>query len=241
MGRDTLLTLHAKRKAAILKNVVILKKGIVCTFITALICLKANAAIVTAADYFKEVSSFYATIKDYEADVAIKNGNKQMYARVSYKSTGLLRLDFSKPQNQTIVFNGDFLTIYLPQTSSVLQQKAEEGQRFATSQGLNLMSRYYIIAYEEGQEELPLEEGSDEKVIKLVLTRRTANEAFYTIKLSINAKTKLIRRVEANSTSGVLIVFDFTNYRLNTGIPDNRFIYDPPSSANVYNNFLFSE
>lgn len=218
-----------------------LKKGIFCGFLAVFVCLEANAAIVTAADYFKEVSSFYASIKDYEADVAIKNGKKRMNAKVSYKSSGLLRLDFSRPQNQTIVFNGDFLTIYLPQTSAVLQQKSEESQRFATSQGLNLMARYYVIAYEEGQEAVPLEEGSDEKVVKLKLTRRTANEAFYTIKLSISAKTKLIRRVEANSTSGILIVFDFTNYRLNVGIPDNRFIYDPPSSANVYNNFLFSE
>jgi len=36
-------------------------------------------------------------------------------------------------------------------------------------------------------------------------------------------------------------VFTFSDYKLNQGIPDQRFIYDPPSSANVYNNFLLSE
>ena len=38
-----------------------------------------------------------------------------------------------------------------------------------------------------------------------------------------------------------LQVYTKSGYKINSDISDQRFIYDPPSSANNYNNFLFSE
>ena len=203
--------------------------------------------ITTASAYFKTVSEYYATIKDYEADMQLSAGKQQMAGKVSFKRPDLLRIDFSNPANQVIVFNGDMLTIYLPDASAVLQQSVQSdggsagGAGLATPQGLTLMSRYYAVAYETGQDPVQLDENSDEKVIKLVLTRRNSAEAFRYIKLAINAETKMIRRVDAVTPRGEEFIFDFTNYRLNQDISDQRFIYDPPSSANNYNNFLFTE
>ena len=34
---------------------------------------------------------------------------------------------------------------------------------------------------------------------------------------------------------------DFTNIKTNVGIPQQRFIYDAPASANMYNNFMFRD
>lgn len=203
-------------------------------------------AITTASAYFKTVSEFYATLKDYEADFDIRADKRDMSGKVSYKKPNLLRMDFSSPENQVIVFNGDMLTVYLPEEAAVLQQSVKsEGSGNAanlnTAQGLSLLSRYYVVAYEVGQDPLPLEEGSSEKVVKLVLSRRNSAEAFRYIKLAINAETKLIRRVEAVTSHGESFVFNFTGYKLNSDLSDQRFIYDPPSSANNYNNFLFSE
>ena len=115
------------------------------------------------------------------------------------------------------------------------------GASLATPQGLSLMSRYYSVAYEKGQDPEPQEEGSDEKVIKLILSRRNSSEAFRYIKLAVNPDSKLIRRVEAVTPRGESFIFHFYNYALNQNIPDMRFVYDAPSSANNYNNFLFSE
>ena len=106
---------------------------------------------------------------------------------------------------------------------------------------MSRLSRYYTVAYETGQNEEPLEDGSDEMVIKFILTRKSASEAFRYINIAINAQTKLIRRMEAVTPKGEVIVFNFFDYKLNQNITDQRFIYDAPSSANNYNNFLFSE
>lgn len=197
--------------------------------------------IMTAADFFKNVSDFYAGINDYEADVEIETAGNLMSGHVSFKRPEMLRIDFSQPAEQVILFNGTDLTIYLPGSSAILEQSVESSGVSVTPQGLSLLRRYYSVAYESGQGAVPLEEGSDEMVIKLLLTRRASSEAFSSIRISVDASDNLIRRVQAVTPKNERFTFDFYNYRLNTNIADQRFIYDPPSSANNYNNFLFSE
>lgn len=204
----------------------------------------AAQQILTAASFFQSVSEQYGRIKDYEASIDIKAARVTMEGRVSFKRPDLLRIDFSRPASQVIVFNGDMLTIYLPESQAVLNQSVQgstPGANLATPQGLSLMSRYFSVKYESGQAAVPLDEGSDEMVVRLVLSRRNTTEVFRYIKLAVSPDTKLIRRVEAVTTQGETFRFDFTNYQLNQGISDQRFIYDAPSSANNYNNFLFSE
>ena len=201
--------------------------------------------IWTASDFFKEISKLYSSFSTYEADIQIAYDKTEMAGKVSYKSPDLLRIDFSEPENQVIVFNGELLTIYLPESAAILQQSVQKGGNsgasLATAQGLVLMNRYYSVAYEVGPSPVPLDSNSSEMVVKLLLTRRNSSESFRTIQLAVNPSTKLIRRIEAETTKGETYVFNFLDYRLNPEIPDQRFIYDPPSSANNYNNFLFSE
>ncbi|MDR3284668.1 MAG: outer-membrane lipoprotein carrier protein LolA [Treponema sp.] len=202
----------------------------------------AQNQILTAAAFFKTVSDSYGTIRDYEAVMDISVGRTSMSGRVSYKKPELLRIDFTNPRDQVIVYNGDMLTIYLPGSTATMNQAASgnRGANLATSQGLGLMSRYYSVSYETGPEPVPLEPDSGEMVIRLLLSRKNMSEEFRTIKLSIDPVSLLIRRVDAAARSEVF-VFSFSGYRLNQGIPDQRFIYDPPASANDYNNFLFAE
>ena len=202
--------------------------------------------ITTASAYFKTISEYYGTLKDYEVDFEIKVDKTETAGKISFKAPDLLRMDYSNPEEQVIVFNGETLTIYLPGSDAVLQQQVQPGSTggaasLSTPQGLSLMNRYYTIAYETGQNAEPLEEGSSEMVLKFILTRKSASEAFRYIKLSINENTKLIRRVEAVTPKGEQFIFDFFDYKLNQDLTDQRFIYDAPSSANNYNNFLFSE
>ena len=182
-------------------------------------------------------------MNDYEVDFDISVNGKLTSGKLSYKSPDLLRLDYTKPYSQVICYNGDMLTVYLPESAAVLQQSVETVSRAARSatQGLGLLTRYYSVAYETGQSAVPLDAGSDEMVVKFVLYRRNASETFRSIKIAVSESTKLIRRVEAVTPNGEKFVFDFYNYMLNQDIPEQRFIYDAPSSAIIYNNFLFSE
>ena len=202
--------------------------------------------ITTASAYFKTISEYYGTIKDYEVDFEIKIEKNESRGKLSFKAPNLLRMDYTNPEEQVICFNGDVLTIYLPDAPAVLQQQVSpdgtnNAASLSTPQGLSLMSRYYSVAYETGQNAEPLEEGSDEMVVKLILTRKSASEAFRYIKIAVNNETKLIRRIEAVTPKGEEFIFNFYDYALNQNLSEQRFVYDAPSSANNYNNFLFTE
>ncbi len=203
--------------------------------------------ITTASAYFKTISEYYGTIKDYEVDFEIKIEKTESAGKLSFKAPNLLRMDYTNPEDQVICFNGDVLTIYIkePAEAVLQQQVSPDGTNntasLTTPQGLSLMSRYYSVAYETGQNPEPLEEGSNEMVVKLILSRKSASEAFRYIKLAINDETKLIRRIEAVTPKGEEFIFNFFDYVLNQNLSEQRFVYDAPSSANNYNNFLFTE
>lgn len=214
----------------------------------------AQNTILTAAEFFDSVSSHIGSIETYEADLEMKiTGNSAMNARISFKQPNLLRLDFSEPATQVIVFNGNLLTVYLPGSRVILSQSVQgsdattEGMNLATPDGLALMRRYYSISYEVGQSPVALDpdavgtQSAEEQVIKLLLSRRNTSEGFRTIKLAINPDTLLIRRIEALSVDGKTFTLDFFNYVLDQNIPTTRFFYDTPSSANTINDFLFTE
>ena len=201
--------------------------------------------IVTAEMYLERVSDRYSTVRDYEANITIRSGNSDMTGFVSHLSPSFLRIDFSRPAEQVIVFNGEILTIYLPEYRAILNQTINQGRRsgagLASSQGLSMLRRNYVSSFVTGPTPEPLDSSSTERVIKLRLTRRSASEGFREIILSINPDTLLIRRIEGRTIAEGEVRFDFTNIRTNQGIPEQRFIYDSPGSANMYNNFLFRE
>jgi outer membrane lipoprotein-sorting protein len=111
----------------------------------------------------------------------------------------------------------------------------------ASAQGLALLRRNYVPSFVTGPDPVLLDADSQEMVVKLRLTRRSSSEGFREIILSVNNDSKLIRRMEGRTITEGQVRFDFSNVRTNIGIPEQRFIYDSPASANMYNNFLFRD
>jgi outer membrane lipoprotein-sorting protein len=201
--------------------------------------------ILTADQYFLQVSDRYAQIKDYEAHIAITAGkNAPMTGTIVYKAPSLLRIDFIQPPDQVISFNGEQLQVYIPSLHAILAQSTQTksgagGAALASKEGLKMMRRNYTVAYVTGPNAVALDPNSMEFVVSLVLNRKNVSEGYRTLKLSIDPGTKLIRRIEGWTLSNDYFMFDFTNMKFNQNIADTRFEYDSPASANVYNNFLF--
>lgn len=205
------------------------------------LCFSQN--ITTAGDFFASVSDRYAQIQDYIVDMNISLGNSKQQATAMFKRPDKLRLDFKVPEEQCIVFNGNTLSIYLPQYRTVLTQDVDQsnagGTSLGTPQGLSLMKRGYTIQYEATSAPQPLEEGSSENVIILLMNRKSATEAFKMLRVMFYPEGKLIRRIEAMPVSGGKIILDFYNYRINTGVGSKNFVFDAPSTAKTFNDFLF--
>lgn len=222
------------------------------TFLCTLLCSVglvlsvSGQEILTADKYLSLVAETYGGIKDYSAKIMVSAGKTDMYGTIIYKNPNLVRIDFTKPEEQVIAYNGETLTVYLPEYRAVLSQTTTNtanasGAGIASAQGLGLLRKNYNSAYTTGPDPVPLEQGSAELVIKLTLSRRSVSEGFRELRLSISPDTKLIRRIEGLTLAGETIVFNFTDIKLNQGIGESRFAYDSPASANVYNNFLFKD
>ena len=206
--------------------------------------------IITADRFLLTVAERYATIRDYEARVLIRSDATDMAGNLSFLQPNFLRIDFTDPADQALIFNGELLTVYIPRLRAVLTQAVTPARRtgspmtgaaMASAQGLLLLRDGYVATFLTGPDPVSLDDRSPEQVIKLRLTRRRTSENFREIILSINPETLLIRRIEARTLTNALVRFDFTNIRTNVGIPEQRFVYVPPPHANMYNNFMFRE
>lgn len=201
------------------------------------------ARIVTANEFLNIVSAQYGTIDDYEANVAISKGKEKMTGIIYYKTPSLLRINFDNPKEQVLVVDKEKLVIHIPKYRVIMQQKLKKkggvsGAGMASREGLKILKQNYTVAYLESPDFVPLDESSEEMVIKLKFVWKTADEGFRQLIMCVG-ENNLIRRMICVSADYQEMQFDFTDIKTNEGIPETRFEYDSPASANVFENFLF--
>ena len=199
--------------------------------------------ILTALEYFDSVAANYAELTDYIATATWTDESGSMTGTIYYKEPNLIRIDFDVPEDQVYVSNGEVLMIYVPAFNVVLQQElrdapVESTEALASEEGLSLMRRNFNIAYLEGPEPVPLDEGSDVLVTQLRLDRKQVTEGFRQIVLSVD-ESGFIRRIVGTKVDWEEVQLDFTDIQINQNIPTARFDYTPEADASVYENFLF--
>ena len=199
--------------------------------------------IVTAVQFFNQVSERYGAVKDYSANIAVQQGREHMTGVLYYRSPNMIRINFNYPDHMVINSDGHVLTVYLPRYSVTFTQALKKHSEaavasMASHQGLNLLRQSYSIAYLNGPEPEALDDKTPEKVVKLRLSWREGTEAFKYLELDIG-QNGFIRRISGITAASVSVQFDFTNIQTNLGISQNQFAYDSPPTSNVINNFLF--
>ena len=214
--------------------------------ISALLALAASGfaqQIRTAPDFFARVASTYEEVQDYIAQLVVSDSETESRGTLYYRRPGSIRIDYSEPEGQIIVSDGTLLRAYIPTENVVLEQQLNSEQQadpaqLASAEGLTLLQENYNIAYLDSPNPQALDESDSTPVVKLRLTWRTPDEQFRELVISVDDDF-LIRRIEGITVDYNRITFDFINTRVNQSIPDSRFEFDAPSTANVYDNFLF--
>ncbi len=210
----------------------------------ALLCVGGLGAqeILTANEFFDTVATTYAAIEDYIAAYRWSDENGTMTGTLTYKRPNRIRIDFTEPENQVLVTNGELLTFYVPPPFNVvLQQELRPGESFdlASSEGLSLMRRNFDIAYLEGPEPVELDDGSDLFVTQLRLDRKQVTEGFRQLVLSID-DTGFIRRIAGTTVDWEDVQMDLSDIQINQRVSDQLFEEDPDPSASINENFLYS-
>ncbi|MBN1685601.1 MAG: outer membrane lipoprotein carrier protein LolA [Spirochaetales bacterium] len=218
--------------------------------------------IVTASVFFNRVSQRYMEIEDYQAVLTITQEDSVMTGKLYHKRPNFLLIEFDEPKDQVIAVDGEKLIIYIPYLNVSMEQRLKPegpqdptGASLATGQGLELMKNRYSIAYLDSQFPVPLNQeydelgnlievdepaGSeaDEMVYKLKLEWKTIDEGFRQLILSID-EDLMIRRISGVASSFQEIELDFEDIIINQNLPEGKFRYVSPPTANVINNFIF--
>lgn len=173
----------------------------------------------------------------------------RMEGTLSFKRPDLLRIDFSDPSGQVLVSDGAMLTIYVPGLDLIIEQRlggaaspaaASLAYRLAPTPGLRSLRANYAIAYQVGPDPVPLNDGSGQEVVRLLLRRQVAEEGFEKIEIAVGGD-QLIRSIVGEDRSGSRLALEFHAVRINRSIPDARFRYESPPDANVYRDVLFGD
>ena len=199
--------------------------------------------LLTSPAFFDQVAQRYGTIEDYTADVVISNENTVSRGVLFFRAPNMVRIDFEVPSEQIIVSDGKRLQVFIPRYNVVLSQELRQRSdeslaSFASEQGLRLLRQNYSIAYLDSPGMVPLDPQSDVMVTKLRLNWRNSTEGYRQLVLSIDGDM-VIRRISGVTADYREVQFDFRNVQLNTGIPESRFDYRGPASANTVHDFLF--
>lgn len=199
--------------------------------------------LLTSTAFFDQVARRYGSIEDYTADVVITNDNTVSRGALFFRAPSMVRIDFEVPSEQIIVSDGERLQVFIPRYNVVLSQELRRRSddsmaSLASEQGLRLLRQNYSIAYLDSPGMVPLDPGSDVMVTKLRLNWRNSNEGYRQLVLSVDGDL-VIRRISGVTVDYREIQFDFRNVQLNVGVPESRFDYRGPASANTVHNFLF--
>ena len=200
--------------------------------------------LLTPSKFFEGVSGEFGDIRDYQANITIdqNDGEIIMSGTLIYKSPNKLRIDFTEPREQVLAMDGQILRIYIPMYSYVLEQPIKRSTNpsilfTGSEQELSYLKDNYNVAYLVGPDPVPLDEDSDEMVVKLKFQSHTTAEGFKQLEIAFSEQG-MIRRVKGKTLNGNLVM-DFTKIATNLNIPDARFDYKAPPNANVFNDFLF--
>ncbi len=198
--------------------------------------------ILTPDAFFARLSDAYRDIQDYTADLTITVEKEVMKGKLYHKKPNLLRIDFTEPQEQVIAMNGQTLTVYLPKYQVTLVQALRVQSpatqaALATREGLALLKQGYHITFLKDPTPVPLEPDSKEMVVKLKLIWKTTDQGFRQIDLSVGTDG-LIRRIVGITTDYRQVQMDYVNIQKNQNIPEGRFTYDAPPTANMITDFL---
>ena len=219
-----------------------------------LIIFIETTAIIPAADFVhpldivKEMKAKFKSMKSYQAEFKIvvksKKGSKISSGTAYYKEGGLLNFTFSKPSGDTIISNGKQMWVYISKLKTVgiqdLKYKKAGKSIYNTASYDGLVSLFTRYHYKfEGDSQPRDFNGQNFYILKL--KEKEASGGFSKLILYVDANSKLIHRIEAQSESGRNLLLQFSSIQMNENISSSKFRFKVESYMKSIRNPLTTE
>jgi outer membrane lipoprotein carrier protein len=163
----------------------------------------------------------FDSVKDITAGfMQSSNGRVNLYGKFYFKKKNNLRLEL---KNSTIISNGKTNWNYNKPENKVIISSYNEHDP-------SVLSLNNFINIYPSECNIELMEIKDQKV--LMLTPQKSGLNFKYVKIWTDSK-HLISKMIIEDLNDVLIQIDFSNYKLNSNLPDSLFNFTPPKGSKV--------
>ncbi len=191
----------------------------------------------------KDLKSLKAQIIQEKTNVQIGSKDKDsgtlLYKPASGKNKGKLRLDYTKPANNTVAVTGDTFLFYQPKLNQAIKStlaKAAKGRAsgYAPLVGLDGSIRKLLDNYNVDFVADANVDGQSASHLRLT---PKANATFASIELWVNNQTWIPTMQKFNERNGDYTVVKLTNLQQNIALNDNEFEVKLPAGTKVVDKF----
>ena len=178
---------------------------------------------------YEDVESLRADFVQTTRSAALGEGQKQR-GRMEIKRPSKMRWDFQRPDPKLFVTNGKRMWIYSPKEKQALlyEDQALPGTGFESLlTDLEQLDELFTVREVEDPEAKRINN------VVLELTPKAENANFKSLRLELSRKKYLLRRLVLVDAFDTETELSFTQVRLNSGMDDSVFDFQPPEGVEV--------
>jgi outer membrane lipoprotein carrier protein len=147
------------------------------------------------------------------------------------RKPGMMRWDYTKPEPQTIIANGDTLWIYLPRERQVIRDQVNHSMGTRTPAlflaGQARLTELFNITG------APAQDPSEAGLLSLELTPKAGGSPHTHVQLGIDSTSYLVRRVRLTDALGNITTMWFSNIDTEGRVEPSMFQFQVPPGVEV--------
>ncbi|HEY6299039.1 MAG TPA: outer membrane lipoprotein carrier protein LolA [Candidatus Binatus sp.] len=176
--------------------------------------------------HYRDTNSFTAKFNEEIATVGAPK--RQSQGTVSFRKPGRMRWEFSDPEKQTIVSDGETLYSYDPDLNQVVETPLKHALKSSSATsfllGIGNINRDFKAAFARP----PTPTG----LVDLILDAKTGG---YKIEIGLDPATYNLMTLTLTDQLGDVTKIAFSDVRDNVELPDSNFVFNAPAGADVVN------
>jgi outer membrane lipoprotein carrier protein len=174
--------------------------------------------------HYRDTNSFTAKFTEEIATVGAPKRQRQ--GTVSFRKPGRMRWEFSDPEKQTIVSDGETLYSYDPDLNQVVETPLKHALKSSSATsfllGIGNINRDFKAAFANP----PTPTGH----VDLILDAKTGG---YKIEIGLDPSTYNLMTLTLTDQLGDVTKIAFSDVRDNVELPDSDFAFNAPAGADV--------
>lgn len=206
------------------------------------------------SEVVKKIKSKFQSLNSYKADfslLTVEAKKSRTYSGVSYyKKPGKIRYDFSNPQGDAVVSDGQTLWIFIQKLGTVgkqdleLKKKNKSGQSIFSSvgsEGLSRLFRKYHYKFDSIEQPRKIDGNDSKTYFVLALEQREKIGGFEKMTLYVDSNSYFVKKAVAYDGRGKETTLNFTNITENPDLQDGMFKFSINGNSKIVNNPLVTE